>query len=62
MVEDKELMLVVASKVKAYIKARGMRTSESFLADLSSAVGFVIDGAIAEAERDGRKTVMDKDL
>ncbi len=56
-------ILIVASKLKAYIRARsGMNTSESVLAELSERVRDLCDDAIGRAREDGRKTLMDRDF
>jgi len=56
-------ILIVASKLKAYIRARsGMNTSESVLAELSDRVRALCDDAITRAREAGRKTVMDRDF
>jgi histone H3/H4 len=56
-------ILVVASKVKAYIKAKGgMNTSASAIPALSAKVKAICDQAIENARGSRRKTVMDKDL
>ena len=56
-------VLVVASKLKAYIKARsGMNTSESVLEELSAIIREHADRAIEKARLEGRKTVMDRDF
>lgn len=56
-------VLLVASKLKAYIRARsGMNTSESVLEELSNIVRRHADRAIEQARADGRKTVMDRDF
>ena len=56
-------VLIVVSKVKAYIKARsGMNTSDAVSEALSNVVRKACDDAIARAKADGRKTVMDRDL
>jgi len=56
-------VLVVASKLKAYIRARsGMNTSESVLDELSAIVRQHADRAIEHARSEGRKTVMDRDF
>ena len=61
--EPPKEILIVASKLKAYIRARsGMNTSESVLAVLSEHVRAISDRAIAEARRSERKTVMDRDF
>ena len=53
----------VASKLKAYIRARsGMKTSDAVLARLSDLVRGLCDEAIATAGADNRKTVMDRDF
>jgi hypothetical protein len=55
-------ILVVASKLKAYIKARsGMSTSEGVLTVLSHRLRRLSDHAIERARADGRKTVLDRD-
>lgn len=56
-------ILVVASKVKAYIKEKsGMNTSASVMEALSKVVEQECDKAIANAKDDKRKTVMDRDV
>jgi hypothetical protein len=56
-------ILIVASKLKAYIRARaGMNTSESAMDALSDVVREAADRAIEQARADGRKTVMDRDF
>jgi histone H3/H4 len=56
-------VLVIASRLKAYIRARsGMNTSESVLDELSQIVREAADRAIEQARADGRKTVMDRDF
>lgn len=56
-------VLVVASKVKKYIKEKsGMNTSSSVLDALSTKVCALCDQAIEKAKSDGRKTVMDRDF
>ncbi len=58
-----EEILVVASKLKAYIRARsGMNTSDGVLPALSGILRDLCDDAIQRAYDDGRKTVMDRDL
>jgi histone H3/H4 len=55
-------VLVVASKVKKYVKEKaGMNTSASFLTALSAEVEKLCDRAIANAGNDKRKTVKDRD-
>lgn len=55
--------LVVASKVKKYIKDKsGMNTSASTIEALSQVVAQACDAAIQNAQQDNRKTVMDRDI
>lgn len=56
-------VLVVASKIKKYIRDRsGMNMSASVLEALSDRIRALCDGAIERAKADSRKTVMDRDL
>jgi histone H3/H4 len=56
-------VLVVTTRLKAYIQERaGMSTSDRVFNVLSDHVRELLDLAIAAAGRDGRKTVMDRDL
>lgn len=56
-------ILVVASKLKKYIRARsGMNTSDAVMATLSDHVRALCNQAIRSAAQDGRKTVMDRDF
>lgn len=56
-------VLVVASKVKNYIKAKGdMKTSASVLEVLSDRLRSMCDQAVETARNDGRKTVLDRDF
>jgi histone H3/H4 len=56
-------VLVVASKVKSYIKEKSqMNTSGSVPEELSKRVAALLDKAIENAKADGRKTVMDRDV
>lgn len=60
---ESDEVLVIASRLKAYIRARsGMNTSESVLDELSQIVREHADRAIEQARADGRKTVMDRDF
>ncbi|MCC6902128.1 MAG: hypothetical protein IT377_24370 [Polyangiaceae bacterium] len=56
-------VLVVVSKVKAYVRARsGMNTSDSVTGVLSEHLRKLCNEAIRNAARDGRKTVLDRDF
>jgi histone H3/H4 len=56
-------VLVVVSKLKAYVRARsGMNTSDSVIDVLSEHLRRVCDEAIRNAAADGRKTLMDRDF
>jgi histone H3/H4 len=56
-------VLIVASKLKQYIRARsGMNTSDSVMDVLSRRVRALCDDAIVRAQQDGRRTVMDRDF
>jgi histone H3/H4 len=60
---DSQEVLVVASKVKSYIKDKGdMKTSGSVLQTLSDRLRTMCDEAIESARSDGRKTVLDRDI
>ena len=62
MVDGKEV-LVVASKIKNYIREQsGMNTSAGVLDALSDRLRVICDQAIENARRDGRKTVKDRDV
>ena len=59
---DQEV-LVVASKVKKYIRDSGdMKTSGTVLTALSERLRSMCDQAIQNARSDGRKTVLDRDF
>jgi histone H3/H4 len=56
-------VLVVASKIKTYIKEQGdMKTSASVLGALSDRLRTMCNEAIESARSDGRKTVLDRDV
>lgn len=58
-----EAVLVVISKVKAYIRAKsGMNTSDGIVPVLSERVRKLCDEAIESAKADGRKTVLERDV
>ena len=58
---DKEV-LVVASKVKAYIKSKNMMTSSDAIVALSDKVYAMLDDAIARTKANRRSTVKAQDL
>ncbi len=56
-------VLVVASKVKTYIKDRAdMNTSDKVMDLLSDRIRRICDDAIDKAREEGRKTVLERDL
>ncbi len=60
---DSNEVLVVASKVKGYVKTTGdMKTSASVLEVLSDRIRILCDQAVENARSDGRKTVLDRDF
>ena len=54
--------LVVASKVKAYVKSKGMMSSSEMLSALSCKVYCMLDKAIARTQANKRSTVKPQDL
>jgi hypothetical protein len=61
--EPEREVLVVVSKLKAYIKARsGFSTSDGVVEVLSDQLRRLADRAIENATAAGRKTVMDRDF
>ena len=54
--------LVVASKVKAYIKSKKMMTSSDALCALNDAVYAALDAGIARTKANKRSTVKPQDL
>lgn len=56
-------ILIVASRLKQYVKARsGLRTSDGVLLALSELVRVACDEAIRRASADERQTVLDRDV
>jgi hypothetical protein len=56
-------VLIVASRLKDYIRAKsGYNTSDRVLQPLSEIVRRIVDDAIRSAQREGRRTVLDRDI
>ena len=56
-------ILIVASKLKSYVRARsGMNTSDRVMDALSDRVRSLCDDAIRKAERAERRTLLDRDF
>ena len=56
-------VLIIASRLKAYVLASaGMNTSDRILDPLSDIVRDFVDRAIENARREGRKTILDRDV
>ena len=60
--KQKKESLIVASKVKAYIKSKKMMTSSESLGALSDKVYCILDCAIARTKANRRSTVKAQDL
>ena len=54
-------VLVVASKVREYVKSKKCNTSGEFIGELSNSVYDLIDKAAARAKGNNRKTIQAKD-
>jgi len=54
--------LLVGSKVKNYIKSKGLMSSADVLDSLNDEVHELLDKAVERAQANGRKTVQVKDL
>jgi hypothetical protein len=56
-------VLIITSRLKEYVRARvGYNTSDRVLEPLSDLVRRAVDEAIENARRDGRMTVLDRDV
>lgn len=56
-------ILIVASRLKEYVRAKsGYNTSERVLGPLSDIVRRAVDEAIRNAQREERRTVLDRDV
>ncbi|MFC1765803.1 hypothetical protein ACFL6U_27470 [Planctomycetota bacterium] len=62
MADEQRESLIVASKVKAYIKSKDMMTSSESLETISDNVYDLLDAAIARASANRRSTVKAQDL
>ena len=55
-------VLVVASKIREYVKNNDCNTSGEFIGELSNTVYDLIDKAIGRAQGNNRKTIQAKDV
>ena len=56
-------VLIIASRLKEYVRKKsGYNTSDRVLAPLSEHVRRIADEAIRNAQREGRRTVLDRDV
>ncbi len=55
-------MLVVGTKVKNYIKSKGVMSSADVLDALNDAVYCLLEKAVERAKENGRKTVQGRDV
>ena len=56
-------VLIIAARLKEYIRVKsGYNTSDRVLAPLSEIVRRIVDEAIRSAQREGRRTVLDRDI
>ena len=62
MAKKQKESLVVASKVKAYIKSKKMMTSSDALGALSDKIYCILDSAICRTKANRRSTVKPQDL
>lgn len=58
----KKDVLVVASKVKAYIKSKGAMTSSDAIGGLNDCVHAILDAAVKRTKANRRSTVKPQDL
>ena len=54
--------LVVVSKIKEYVKEKGLQTSETAVEALSEAVRELLDKAVKRAQGNSRQTIKDRDI
>ena len=62
MAEQQRECLVVASKIKAYIKSKDMMTSAEAIDAISEEVYELLDDAVGRAQANRRSTVKAQDL
>ena len=55
-------VLVVASKIREYVKSNDCNTSGEFIGELCNTVYDLIDKAIDRAQGNNRKTIQTKDI
>ena len=55
-------VLIVASKVKGYIKSKNMNTSAEAIGTISEQVYCLLDAATTRTKANGRKTVKSQDI
>jgi len=55
-------VLIVGTKVKNYIKAKGVMSSADVLDGLNKAVYALLEKAVERAKANGRKTVQGRDI
>ncbi len=60
--KGKKEVLVVASKVKAYIKSKGAMTSADAIGALNDRVYAILDAAVKRTKANRRSTVKPQDL
>jgi hypothetical protein len=60
--KGKKDVLIVASKVKAYMKSRNMNTSAEAITCLSDKVYCLLDEATSRTKANGRKTLKAQDI
>lgn len=60
--KPKKDMLVVASKVKAYMHSKKMNTSADAIVSLSNQVYSLLDAACERTKANGRKTLKSQDI
>ena len=55
-------ILIVASKLKSYVKSKHGMNTANVMDALSDIVRFHVDQAVEKAREEGRKTLMDRDF